>query len=656
MKNIITLLCLMLSIVLSAQNTINIHSNNEIIYSESTSNIDSLKPLSGNLQIYLNDRFSKPSFAFIGIDSITFSTENIEATNDVYIKFNDSSVEINNPLTANGINITTDGTSVEILSSGGLTNVHYHISGACNEAEIVFKSDTDFFVDLENATLALTKGSIIANKEDVEMTINIPTNTQSQLNGATKAAINSDGVVTIIGRGNLGITSSASDYKAIKSDANINLLGSNIAFNISGDQSKAISSKKSITIDGSILDMQLSGNAVLEEDSLGFDPSYCTGVKADANLYFYSGQLTINHTGDGGKGISVDGDIFFEGGITNITTSGGGDVYQDAENATDSYTATAIKADGEIYFNKGIITCSSTGKAGKGISADNNIYIGKEGASNSDLQLTVSTSGERFYVSGSGEDADYANPKAIKSDADVTVNSGTITINCTQSTEGGEGLESKNVMTINGGELYIYSKKDDAVNAKKSIVVNGGRVYARSDGNDGTDSNGTFTINQGLYISAGSNVPEGGIDCDQNKFTVNGGTLIGTGGSSSYPNAGTQHTIIYSATAGEAICLKDADGNILFCYQLPELPNSGGMGWAPPGDGFGGGPGGGFGGSDMTLLITHPAITQSSTYTLISGGTISGGTEFNNYYTNAQYTGGTSKTITTSKNYYTTVK
>ena len=656
MKKIILLLLCVFSLSLFGQNTINIFSGNEIIFSDATANVDSLKTNGGNLQIHLNDRFATPTFGFNAIDSIIFTKEEIVTANNVSIKFNESAVEILNPFEANGISVSAEGTTVEIKAKADKTNVHYIISGICNEASITIKSDVDFYVDLENTQLALKKGSIIANKSDAKMIVNIPFGSASQLNGATKAAINSNGPVEIIGRGELSIASSAVDYKAIKSDKDITLNGATLSFDISGDQSKAISSKSTIYVNGSIINMNLQGNAVLEEDSLGYDPSYCTGLKADGDIYFNNGALTVLHSGDGGKGISVDGNLYVNGGNINITTTGGGEVYQDATNTKDSYTATAIKVDGKIYFNAGVVTCNSTGLAGKGISADGDIIIGQEGAFNSLMQLNVSTSGERFYVSGNGENADYANPKAIKSDANVTVHSGTITINCTQSTEGGEGLESKNIMTINDGDIYIYSKMDDAVNAKKEIIINGGRVFASSDGNDGTDSNGTFTMNGGLYVSRGARTPEAGIDCDQNKFTINGGILIGIGGSTSNPNAGTQHALVYSATAETDVCLKDASGNIILCYKVPSLGNSTMMP-APPGGGWpGGGPGGGQGGSGSTLLLSHPSITKSASYTIVSGGTISGGTEFNGYFTDAEYIGGTEKTITTGSGYYTTVR
>ena len=80
------------------------------------------------------------------------------------------------------------------------------------------------------------------------------------------------------------------------------------------------------------------------------------------------------------------------------------------------------------------------------------------------------------------------------------------------------------------------------------------------------------------------------------------------------------------------------------------MPAPGGGGWP------GGGPGGGQGGSGATLLISHPSIAKSSSYTIVYGGTISGGTEFNDYFTDAEYTGGTEKSVTTGSGYYTTVR
>jgi hypothetical protein len=162
--------------------------------------------------------------------------------------------------------------------------------------------------------------------------------------------------------------------------------------------------------------------------------------------------------------------------------------------------------------------------------------------------LHVSTSGARFYVSGSGEDADYANSKAIKSVGNLYLNSGTLVI--TTSTEGGEGIESKDTLFINGGNTDINTY-DDGINASNHIQINGGKTHSHATNNDGIDSNGTLTVTGGITIANGTSAPEVGFDCDQNVFTITGGLLIGTGGGTSTPSSSTctQHAIVYSGAS-----------------------------------------------------------------------------------------------------------
>ena len=169
----------------------------------------------------------------------------------------------------------------------------------------------------------------------------------------------------------------------------------------------------------------------------------------------------------------------------------------------------------------------SSGTGAKGISADGTITIGNLAANDALLNLNVTTSGNRFLVSGSGQNADYANPKAIKSLGNLTVNSGVITVKCTQTTEGGEGLESKASMYLKGGQLTVTTY-DDCLNASIDIEISGGTHLFTASGNDGVDSNGTLTISGGLIISKGAGGPEGGFDCDNNTFKVLGGIMVRT--------------------------------------------------------------------------------------------------------------------------------
>lgn len=229
----------------------------------------------------------------------------------------------------------------------------------------------------------------------------------------------------------------------------------------------------------------------------------------------------------------------------------------------------------------------------------------------------------------------------------MTVNSGTVTVVCSQTGEGGEGMESKATYTVNGGNIHIETY-DDCINATTHIQINGGEIYCQAKGNDAIDSNGTLSITGGLVIANGSKSPEAGFDCDQSAFTITGGTIIGTGGDSSVPSTSTakQPTIKYTGlTAGNAICIKDPNGEVILLFQLPTFSSS------SSGGGPGGGPGGG--GSSMTLLFSDPklVVNTSKNYTMQYGGTITGGTTVNGYNTGGTYSGGSSKTFLLNTNY-----
>jgi len=449
----------------------------------------------------------------------------------------------------------------------------------------------------------------------------------------------------IINNGAIKVTSAVADTKAIKTGtADLTINGGSINILLSGNQSKGISSKHNVIINDGTVTINVSGNVVLETAGSGYDPSYPTGIKADSSIYINGGKtdITITSAANGGKGLSSDIDININGGEIIINSAGGGAKYTDETGTADAYASSGLKSDNNINLKAGKITISMTGTAGKGISSDKDIVIGEAGAANTNLIINVTTSGGRILVSGSGQNADYSSSKAIKADNNVTVNSGTVTISCTQSEEGAEGLESKNILTINGGILDINTY-DDAINASNSIVINGGNTYCKARGNDGIDSNGTLTINGGFTVSNGARAPEEGFDCDQNTFKITGGIIIGTGGATSDPttSVSTQRSVkvttSFTNNTETAITISNNNGYVLM-YKIPAFSTA-----------ATGGPGGGPGGNSgtLTLLFTDPAITTGS-YTISKGGTITGGTEDHGYVTGGTYSGGTSSTFTVS--------
>ena len=463
--------------------------------------------------------------------------------------------------------------------------------------------------------------------------------------GTGSHGISSDTDVSIGGNANITIVSSSEDGKCIKSDGTIHINGGSLDLTHSGDISKGITTTGNITITDGSIGITASGSTVLENVSGQNVPAYCTAIKSDTDINIMGGIFNIllptsNH---GGKAISADGNLTISGGDFTINTQGNGASYTVSGSTKDAYTSSCLKCDGNMQILAGSLSLSSSGTGGKGINVGGTLVIGQQGANNDDLFLNVTTSGERITVSSGGGGwpggggGDYANPKGIKAQGNLTINSGDITVQCTQSqNEGGECIESKATLTINGGNIEAYSVKDDAVNAAQNLTINGGIYYAHSDNNDGTDSNGTLFLNGGLNISNGARSPEEGFDCDNNQFKITGGTCIGTGGGTSNPstNVCTQPSLKINTQQGYAIQILKSDGTVICTYQCPSFTGSGGGGW----------PGGG--GNSMVMLFTDPQLQTGHSYTVKYNGTISGGTNWNGYYTgNVTYSGGQSTTV-----------
>lgn len=305
---------------------------------------------------------------------------------------------------------------------------------------------------------------------------------------------------------------------------------------------------------------------------------------------------------------------------------------EDSQKIRIRYTGTSVEIENPLAY-EGITVATESADVIVNAATDRKVeYILSIGDDTHSPVIQVTTSGKKNLVSGSGQNADYANPKAIKSEGDLTVNNGTITVRTSQ--DGGEGLESKLILTINGGEIDAQTH-DDAINAAKSIVINGGKIYCYSSGNDGIDSNDTLTANGGVVISSGTSSPEEGFDCDRNTFKITGGILIGTGGLSSSPTASvcTQRSLLYggSGTSGQIFHIQHTDGHDILTYMIPRPY------------------------TQMTLLFSSGTLTANTDYTIYTGGTVSGGSEFHGLYDGASYTGGTVVNTFTTGSMVTTV-
>lgn len=500
---------------------------------------------------------------------------------------------------------------------------------------------SDDYIEISSGqiTVASSVGDALHCKDYFEMTGGAFTATAPGSDG-----IDCEGHLRLLG-GTVNVTLATADTKALKCDSTLTFAGGTAQIILTGDCTKGLKSGTDLLVSDGMLQFTCSGGVTVTDG----DPSYCTAIKADGTLTIAGGEITIQHTGTAGKGISADGEMRFTGGKVVATMTGEGGTYTNASNTSDTYNATAVKADVNLNIEAGTLDLSCSGSGGKGISCDGILTIGTEAGGPT---ITAATTGSKIGGTSSGggtwgpfgggggggggggwpggpgssTSSTGGNPKAIRCEGNIYVENGTLNLSTTQ--DGGEGLESKQTLTINGGTI-LCNTYDDAMNASSAIVINGGCIYAYASGNDGIDSNGTITINGGLILSAGSTSPEEGFDCDQNTFLINGGTLVGLGGATSTPSSqSAQCSAVYSgssASTGTTYSVTDSSGNHVLSVTMPRSYSS------------------------MTMLFSAPGLQQSGTYAIKTGCTLSGGTDFQGLVTGGTASGGSQlKSFTTS--------
>lgn len=356
-----------------------------------------------------------------------------------------------------------------------------------------------------------------------------------------------------------------------------------------------------------------------------------------------SGTLTVSKAGYK-SGIYSKGLLSVTGGTINVTSLG----------------KSCMGADNAFLMWNGTVNLSGNGTTSddetKGIKVD-----GDESSDGAGLGYIVinggtinSTTQSKGITAGWDIDEDATtNTTSDDPNPYVEINGGTINIttlhapyeNSTASCSP-EGIEGKAGLTINGGSITINST-DDCLNVSTDtgrLVINGGNVYACSSTNDAMDSNGTITVNGGTVVAIGTKTPECAFDCDSNTFAVTGGILVGLGTSNYTAPASsycTQNTLVVSSnyySDGSPFVIKDSGGNVVFAFYVPTSSTT-------------------VNGKGDLMILSSPKLTNGS-YSICTGGSLSGGSSFNNLYAPGSlpsYSGGTISNAVTVSSTVTTV-
>ena len=571
--------------------------------------------------------------------SSMYVNDAVVVDNTVSVVYNETSATVTVAgNVAKYLTITVSGAHVDIAQSDDLEQeITYTLSGSSEDGEFYMSGSYKATVELNGLTLTnktpVKSGAAVHIQNGKRIKVKVMDGTTNTLvdcaSGSQKGAFyvkghpefSKSGVLNVVG--NLKHAIKAGEYIELK----------NATINVTSAQGDGINCAQYFLMESGTININNVTDDGIQCDIDDTDTG-STGETTDhededsGNIYIEGGIININTPGKAAKGIKSEGDIYVKAGTINVTTTGHGKWDEDD---VKTKAAACLGSDAKVVISGGTLILTSTGAGGKGINCDAEFEL-------SGGDVTIVTKGALYYHNGTTENTNYtgntdnvnsdyySSSKGVKADGKITITGGRIDV----STAGlnAEGIESKTSILISDGEVVVNSY-DDAINVGgdgTDLIIEGGYVYARALNNDGIDGNGNVYVKGGLVYAIGSRDPEVAIDANTEegkKLYVQGGTIIAVGkleSGASITGGTAKQTTSWTAETWYALY---NGGTLVAAFKTPTKSSS-----------TSGGPGGRPGGSSSQALVVY----TSSTPTLTSGVTVSGGTE---YFAGAANIGGT---------------
>ena len=530
------------------------------------------------------------------------------------------------------LTITQNGAHVSIAQSSDLaTEITYNLSGTSTDGEFYMSGSYKATIELNGLTLTnatpVYSGAAVHVQNGKRIKVKVVTGTTNSLvdaaSGTQKGCLYIKGHAEFAQQGTLNIVGNVKH--GIKAGEYITL--KNATLNITSAVGDGISCNQFFLMESGSITINGTGDDGIQCD---LDGDTSTGEITDhededsGNIYIEGGTLNITCTAIAAKGIKSAGDMKISGGDITVVTSGKG---MWDEDDLETKAACGLSADGNIYVEGGTMNLSSTGSGGKGMKCDSVLTI-------TDGDITVTTSGGLYYNNGITENTNYtgntdnvssdyySSPKGIKAgvktqngnsytySGGIVISGGNIKV--TTSGTNAEGIESKNYLNIESGEIYINAY-DDGINSAQDMIISDGYIYSRSTNNDGMDANGNLYLNGGLVYAIGARTPEVAIDANSEegkKVYVNGGVIIAVGGIEN--GAAYNQPKIQQSSVSSNTWYTVTYGDNAVAFYTPTISTGGGPG--------GGGPGGPGGSNSSKLVISSPTTPTLSTGNSITDG------------------------------------
>lgn len=652
MKRLTSFICSIAIVASVAAQTLNVALDN-VIYQFPASQTGAMPYTDGTTLTIMGKEFSVSDIDNMYIDNTAVTD------NSVNVVFSQSDVAITVAGNiAKYVSFSNSGAHLSIIQSSEVDDtvgeITYSLSGSTTDGELYMEGAYKCEVDLNGLTLTnatpVYSGAAINIMNGKRVKISVKKSTINTLtdaaDGSQKGALYVKGHPEFKGQGTLNVYGNTSH--AIKSGDYMEM--KNCTINILSSVKDSISCNEYFLMESGTLNMSNIGDDGIQCD---LDGTTNTGdmslVNSDGshededsgNIYLQGGTINLTITATAAKGIKAEGDMKISGGSINVETTGNG-TYEITDNVIDTKAASCLSADGNMTISGGTINLSSSGSGGKGAKCDGALTV-------TGGDITISTTGGMYFYDGTTEehnstkDTDkydssyYSSPKGMKAEGNVDITGGSITV----STSGynGEGIESKAIMTIDGGVITINTY-DDALNSSSHMYLKGGYIYANAANNDGIDANGNLYVQDDVVVYAVGKNGEKALDAnteDQYKLYIQGGTMIAI---SDIENGATMTQTCYQTGSSQGGGPGGQPGSP-FGQQSSSSGYSANTWYAL------------YSGGTLVLAFKTPSngsniiVSTAYTPTITSGVTVSGGTEYFNGMANigCNVSGGSNVTL-----------
>ena len=539
--------CLMLSLGLHAQEkTIVLHSQGNVLYETPISNLGDVNLLAYPASLVFNNPAGIPlnTIPITDIDSITFGEYSAPIGEMVMITFNGNDAETVNPFANDGVAIEKSQADVTVYSTK--SGVPYYISGSSTNGSLTVYSNSDLTMTLHNLSLTSTTTTAInlalnsTTTLTIEGTNTIADGANSDVNGALYAA----GNLVVNGNGTLRVNGNAKH--GILADGNLTVQSGEI--DILETDSDGIHGNSNLQWNGGTLyiasagsdGLDISGNIdILNGDlTINTNAESARGIKVSGDFNMTGGELNIHSIGNDGKGIKGDSNLVFSGGLVDVNIDGEGsngissDTHISIEGnanitmVSSAYDGKCFKSDGTFNMNGGSVELTHSGNISKGIKTVGDITI-------SGGTINIQSSGSTELI-----DNDPTYCTAIKSDANVLISGGDITINLPTTNKGGKGISCAGDMTISGNNtIHIETHGDGVLYTISNVKDTYSSSCLRAEGNMQILS-GNITLSS--TGKAGKGIKVGKQTGNTYSGTYTQGSPDGTGPTLTISTTGTQ--------------------------------------------------------------------------------------------------------------------